>query len=650
MNLIKTLNKKNPLQVLPMLNIEDLEKIITMSSESYHNDNISLIPDWIYDILIEKLKVMNPKSNIFKHTGAHVKGKKVKLPIWMGSMDKIKTEEKLIDKWTKEYIGPYIISDKLDGISCLLVLTINKSVPDIKLYTRGDGEYGQDISHLAKFVNMSIYNLLDDVEHMSKKIFGNQLIIRGELIMKLKNFEKYENIMVNARNMVGGIVNSKQSSLNKKHANDVDFIVYEAILPNLSSIEQMKIMEKMGLNVVKYDIYQSIDLTILDNILQKRKKKSMYDIDGLIVTDNKIYTRNKSGNPDYSFAYKGLTQTADVKVIEVLWKPGKDGIIVPRIHYEKVKLSKAELTYATGFHAKFIHNNKIGPGAIITIIRSGDVIPYVMQIVKPSKISGLPTEYDYTWDKNKVNIILDDADDNEIVIIQRLTKFARDIGIENLSEGYISRLVDEGYDTIQAIISLTIDDLLTVEGIQITLAKKLYNNIQQALKNLDLLLLMVSSNIFGRGFGEEKIKKILNTYPNIVNTYKVSDRDKWENKLVRIDGLNIVSAQKFLDSMRKFQKFYDNILNITEVKPYINNNDKNGIFKNQKIVFTGFRKKEWKKFIEEEGGNVSGKVSRNSTLLVYNDGEESSSNYQTAKKLGIKSIPRSVFGKMYNLN
>jgi len=252
---------------------------------------------------------------------------------------------------------------------------------------------------------------------------------------------------------------------------------------------------------------------------KKRKKKTIYEIDGIIIADNHLHPRNKSGNPDYSFAYKGTTETADVKVIEVLWEASKDGVIVPRIHFTKVRLSQADLEYATGFNAKFIVDNNIGPGAIISVVRSGDVIPYVLAVPKPAKKPSLPKDMDYEWDKTEVNIVLKDADQNETVIIKRLEKFVRYIGVENMSIGIVTKLVKGGYDSIPKILSLTTDDFLSLEGFADKLAEKLYGNLQEAINNLDLLTLMAGSNVFGRGFGERKIKKILENYPNIVDDY-----------------------------------------------------------------------------------------------------------------------------------
>lgn len=126
----------------------------------------------------------------------------------MGSQNKIKDSEEEISKYKKQYKGPYIISDKLDGVSCLIVYkrnTADKNKFDIKLYTRGNGTYGQDISHLLTYIN-GFPNL--------SNIIGDYLAIRGELIISKDNWEKLkaqgEN-GANPRNTVSGAINSKLS-------------------------------------------------------------------------------------------------------------------------------------------------------------------------------------------------------------------------------------------------------------------------------------------------------------------------------------------------------------------------------------------------------------------------------------------------------
>ena len=186
--------------------------------------------------------------------------------------------------------------------------------------------------------------------------------IRGELIMTKKKFEKYEKIMANARNMVAGVVNSKKEKINKEYASDVDFVTYEIIEPqNIKPSAQISQLQRWGLMYVYDDVYEDISLDILNGILKKRKAKSLYEIDGIIVTDNHSHKRNISSNPDYAFAFKGQTETAEVKVLKVIWEPQKDGHLIPSIKYEKVHLSQVDLEYTAGFNAKYITDNKIGP-------------------------------------------------------------------------------------------------------------------------------------------------------------------------------------------------------------------------------------------------------------------------------------------------
>ena len=80
--------------------------------------------------------------------------------------------------------------------------------------------------------------------------------------------------------------------------------------------------------------------------------------------------------PSISFAFKMILddQTAEAKVLDVLWAPSKDGYLKPRIQIEPIDLGGVTITYATGFNAAFIEKNKINVGAVVEIVRSGDVI------------------------------------------------------------------------------------------------------------------------------------------------------------------------------------------------------------------------------------------------------------------------------------
>lgn len=644
------------IEKLPTMSVEELEDLIVKASDSYYNKGKSLMTDNEFDLLTDRLKQLNPKSKILKQVGygssspsyssdLEVKGKKVPLPYWMGSMDKIKTDEKTLNRWLNTYKGPYVLSEKLDGISCLLY----SKKGEIKLYTRGNGTEGVDITHLAKLVNMGINKLPSNIE----------VAIRGELIMTKNKFKQFSEEMANARNMVGGIVNSKSTSINKIHAKNVDFVAYEIVTSTQTRLstateKQLAQLEKWKLNVVYYELFDEIDLEMLEKTFNIWRKQSEYDIDGIIVTDNNKYERNVSGNPKYSFAYKGPNESADVEVIEVLWDVSKDNVLIPTIHYTPVKLSGAILQYTSGFNARYIDTNKIGTGAIITISRSGDVIPHILAIVKPAKESGLPLNRPYHWEntKNKVHIISDDPDDNDMYTVKRITKFVKDIGVDNMGQGIVAKLVEAGYKSIPDIITIKVKDLLEIEGFKKTLSNKLYDNLQDALSKLDILTFMSASNMLGKGISRKKLQKILEVYPNIIEDY--DDKDIWYDRLIKIEGLADISVNEILDSLPEFIKFYNEISEIVEIKPYkIANATKatsvtKAKLKDQTIVFTGFRDKKLQEFIESEGGKVNTSVSKNTNLLVY-DGKdiETNAKYIKATDLGIEMITKQEFIEKY---
>ena len=666
MNIIHNLTSvPNYWQIIPTLTEAEIESVIKLAADAYYNTESSLISDEIYDALIDKLHDINPKSKIFKNIGAPITtDTKEKLPFWMGSMDKIKGNQNEINAWKKKYPGPYILSDKLDGMSCLFVIDESD---DIKLNSRGDGTHSKNISHLLNYINI-------DVEKFMNSINDDDGIIavRGELIVSKQNFKLFEKNISNARSMASGIMNSKSTNVKIDQAKKLDFVAYEIILPVMSPEDQFKQLSKWGFDVASNKKVQDISLEMLDDLFDERKKNSKYEIDGIIVTQNKIHVRNNSGNPEYSFAYKGETETAITKVIEVIWTPSKDGLIIPRIHFEKVRISQADIEFTSGFNGKYISDNGIGVGSMIEIVRSGDVVPYIKSVRKHAAVTSTPSQYKYTWDKSHVNYVLRDIDNNITVIIKILTRFVKRIGVESMSEGIVTKLVNAGYKTILSIIVMKEKDFLKIDGFQKKLAEKIYNNLQSALKEINDIKLMSASNIFGRGFGERKIRMIINLYPQIITSYNKTTHDKWTNIIMNIPGFDVITTEKFLSSLPKYQKFRSKFTKIVDIPiKNIENDDSDDtddtddtddiddsddtpntkfkIFAGERIVFTGFRNMKWESFIESNGGTVTTGVSGSTTLLVYTPGSENTSKFIRATTLRIPKILKQDFSNKYGI-
>jgi DNA ligase (NAD+) len=623
------------------LSIDELVSLLRKLSDAYYNTGNSLVDDDTFDIIKDILHKRDPQNNFLLEVGAPIKGEKnkVDLPYPMGSLSKIKESDDL-EKWTEKHGGPYVVSDKMDGASAQIY---KNNSGKMFMYSRGDGFKGQDISHLLSVINIS--------KNISTKM-PNGTSVRGELIISKEDFEKLKD-KENARNTVAGLVNSK--TVDKTIAKMTKFIAYSILNPRYKQSEQMEKMIKWGFDVVNYITVDELSKDRLSKYLKIRKSDNIYDIDGIVcVDDSKAYIHS-GGFPTYAFAFKMITadQMTNATVVEVNWEPSMDGYLKPTIKIKPVKLVGTTITYATAHNAKFVFDNVIGPGAVIKIIRSGDVIPYIMSVEKIST-SGKPQmpTIPYKWNDTEVDIIATEIEGvvKDKINTQILTHFFKTMEIKYISSGILSKFVENGYNTVIKILNADIDDLVEIHGVGDKMVVKIFDEIKTRLKEADLSKIMAASRKFGRGMGERKIREITTMYPNIMSV-------NWDNntmieKILEVSGFSDKLANKFVDNLQKFKIFFKEIEKIYDLshmkKTATQPKKREKKLEGEKIVFTGFRDKEFEKFIVENGGKVSTSVSSNTTILIHADGADtSSSKFTKAKELKITIMDKSEFYKKY---
>ena len=459
------------------------------------------------------------------------------------------------------YTGPYIVSCKLDGVSGLYVTGGPVGGPGggpggAKLYTRGDGKVGQDVSHLIPALKLP-------------NSHTKNMVVRGEFIIPKAVFvEKYQGYFANPRNLVAGLIN--KLSVDEKTA-DIRFVAYEVIVPSgLLPGDQMELLQKCGFECTMYNtMYTNVegldknkDLIneTLSRYLIDWRANYKYEIDGLIVANNKVYSR-VSGNPKHAFAFKMVLsgQVAESKVVDVIWTASKDGYLKPRVQIEPIWLGGVKIEYATGFNAQFIQQNKIGVGALIQLVRSGDVIPHIQGVTCAASEAKMPTGVGgvgglgvtYKWNKTGVDIELIDASSDSVVLEKTIVKFFTDIGVDKLKGGNVSRLITAGFDSVDLIIRMKVTDF-EAAGFK-TLAQGFVDNIREKLIEVPLIRLMCASNLFGRGFSEKKITKVLEKYPDILTS---GEDDGLKIKMISsVDGLGEPSAKLFVSNIGRFIVF-----------------------------------------------------------------------------------------------
>lgn len=637
----------NPAKYAQKIPINRLVKLLETLSHYYYETSEPLIPDSLYDVIIHVLEERDPSNPFLVKTGVLPASlARVKLPYPMPSLDKIKADSNAIDRWKKKYGGPYVLSDKLDGISGQLYK--NKK-GKLELYTRGDSLNGKNISHLIPFIITNRYNL---------DAIPNDTSIRGEIIMKKINFQKIKHKYKNARNTIAGLVNAKHYSL--QVAKLTDFVVYAIIHPLMKQSAQMTQLTKYKLHVVDYLVKKDVTNKILSTYLQKKRKDSIYDIDGIVVIDSSTEYKPTTAKPDYGFAFKMVLtdQTAETTVIDVKWTVSMYGYLKPTLQLEPIILPGVTITNASAFNAKYIVDNKLGPGAVVEIVRSGDVIPYILKVIKPSA-TGKPKMPDisYEWNKTNIDIIAKDIHGaaKDAKIIRNLDYFFKTMQIKYISIGILTKLVQHGYKSVYDILTANLEKLTEIDGIGQKLVDKIFDNIKNSFKGTNLYTLMAASNAFGRGFGRRRLKVITDSYPNILVSKQTTAELK--DKIMKLMGFDHITAGQFANNLVNFKKFFNQLkkvdyINVKRFEKVIKPTKKitkNQPLLNQKIVFTGFRDKQLENNVVEKGGQISTAVSKNTTLLVYTETATQTAKYVKAVTLDIPLITIDEFKKKYNL-
>lgn len=602
---------ESPHKALEIYNEKLIRNILHQADKAYHEEGAPILTDSVYDVLRDAY----PREDV----GAEVSDRqgKTALPYWLGSMDKRHKGVQL-----KETI---LVSDKLDGVSGLLVVTENNT----RLLTRGNGSVGRDISHLLPQLNL--------------KIPKRHMVVRGELVMKRSAFGSLQKGESNARNTVAGFVNSKKEGeeLRKK----VDFVAYEVLEPpKMKPSEQMAFLKKNKLAPVRFEVLEEASDEQLSLLLQKRDESSEYDMDGLIVARDIEYVPVTKNNPKHAFAFKLNAmeqQSGETEVTRVEWRLSKDGLLKPTVHMKPLTLKGVVIRKATGHNARFVVDQGLGVGAKIRIIRSGDVIPRIVQVI--ARTSPAMPEVQYTWNDSNVDIVSgkDDIQLKKKGLVYTLAK----LNFEHMGEKTVHLLHKEGFDTLGKILALTSNSMERIEKLKGKQGEKLLAAIRKRKAELRCIDYAVASNAFGRGFSTSTLSAIDKVYPLMTG-------EPSSEGLQKIGGIGEITAKNYMIGLPKFKKYVrDNGLQgscsessqseeANGSRPPRTSNKMAG----RVILFTGFRSAELQKKLLEAGATMSDNMTKKVNTLVFADGKETKSKgkIEAAKARGdIEVLSRS---------
>jgi hypothetical protein len=204
-------------------------------------------------------------------------------------------------------------------------------------------------------------------------------------------------------------------------------------------------------------------------------------------------------------------QRAETTVVRVEWNISRQGVYIPRLEIAPVEIGGATITYVTGHNCKFVLDNGIGPGARVTIRRSGDVIPIVEGVVRAVTVQ-LPAG---TWDG--VNIRA--AGETPEQLTAKLDHSLKVLEVDGVGPATAKALVEGRIQTVAEILATPDEVLATLLGPG--LGPRLKERLTTALRVADLSKKVLASPAIPRGFGKAKLATALAAYPDWV-TWTVS--------------------------------------------------------------------------------------------------------------------------------
>jgi NAD-dependent DNA ligase len=599
--------------------INELKDRIVKANEAYRLGS-PIISDKDYDQLVEELELLSPNDDLLTKVGHVVadETRKAKLPIEMASMNKIKSMDDINDWCRLKGISKnevVIITPKFDGLS----LCVNEFSDDA--FTRGDGQFGQKSNEHYKLIG----NHLHSDTH--RDILRSFSFTYGEVMMSKKTFtEKYSNDFANPRNLVAGLLNSKEATESLK---DCSFIKYGAVVNKDYYSTKQDLIE--GLNVcqeikVQYHVCKISELTE-ELLISLFKEYSIdYEIDGLIIEIDNLDLQDtlgretSSNNPCYARAFKhpSFEQSAETEIIGISWNISKQGYLKPTLHISPVKLDGVTVSNVTGNNARFVKDMGIGVGAKVIVKRSGMVIPIIADVIQTVEFQ-MPDVDNIDWNENGVELVtLTETDDQKL---KKNISFFEILEADNVSEGVITQLWDVGYKTISDILNLTTSDLEKIDRFGKRKAKIVFDSIQKSVTNVSLSKLQHATGIF-KGLGSKKLALLEDfvTKPTV-------------EQVMSIEGFAEISAKSYVDSYDEFFNFVKDLpITISEkVEVVKTGNDLDG----KQFVFTGVRRKDLEEVIVSRGGVIGGSVSKNTTHLVMKAKGSGSSKETKAVSLGV---------------
>jgi len=621
------------------------------AGKAYYSSDSPLMSDDEFDALEEELKRLAPEHAYFSAVGFSAgESDKIEHSVPMLSMGKAKNLEG-VKKWLGRLnLGPrttIAVQPKVDGLSASLCY---ESGLLRYVSSRGDGARGQNISHIAGFIE----DIPDSVSFTKEAIE-----IRGEL--HLPKDTKFDTGGKSLRNNCVGLINRKDEY---EDLHFVRFLAYQALWrQNAVSKEAWKLDQRWGSELGKIDIlaengFYTFDKWLLrldssdsaggeldrligeigkiyEVYIRKLRDEWNFETDGLVIAvdNNQLHDEIDQrwvvdNHHHYVIAFKPPSKIARTMLRDVLWQVSRQGNLTPVAVFDPVEMGGATVERASLHNAQNVQRLKLAPGDIILVERANDVIPYVRD-----NLNAVTKRDDFRdkkiWPRRcrscgsllierGVNIACPNTDCKERVL-QSILYWVRQVGIEGVALKTLETLYDAGkLREIRNLYTLGYGDLEGLEGFA---EKKIENFLDQVASSRKLNPVELIAFLGIPSIQKKSLKQLgistLGDFLNFTDSSHVAGRKiiEWKSESGNLE-------------------FLRELLNVLEIQEEGTTDERLGT-----ICLTGkapIPRRKLTAALEELGWTIADMVTKNTVKVISDDINGKSTKLKKARELGIE--------------
>lgn len=647
--------------------IDYLVSVLNEASNAYYGGREEQMSNFEWDQMFDELKALEIETNYVRsdsptqnigHDSEDADGEKEVHEYPALSLAKTKNVEEL-EKWAGERL--IWLSWKLDGLT--LVLTYDNGRLS-KIVTRGNGSAGNNITYMKEAICCIPLTIKDQ----------GHVVVRGEAVISYTDFERINDTMgdddekyANPRNLASGTLALDRKNVDKVKDRAVTFHAFTLVYTqeNITSWgERMAYLDQLGFLTVERE---RTDAAGISAVVEKWTAKVDHGeidlpVDGLVITyDDTEYAATGSITGHHAtragFAYKWEDVKAATRLERIDWSCAAS-TITPVAVLSPVRLEGTTVTRASLCNISELERLGIGENGKteVEVIKANKIIPKCVSVLKaegtfeiPKKcpVCQAPTEIRVSANSGVKTLRCTNAD-CPAKHLKRFSRFVSKMGmdIDGLSIQTLRVFVNQGFIRDYADIyhlSQYENEIVNLDGF----GTKSYINLVEAIeKSRSVSLINFIYALCIPMIGIDAAKKILAALGSEGFMKRIEEQLPFDD----IDGIGPEKSGAILAwfSVPNNMKLYQKLLEEVTIQQILPKEENNGSCRGMVFVITGevhlFKNRtEFKQYVENQGGTVTGSVSKKTTYLINNDRDSTSSKNKKARELGIPILSEDEF-------